>query len=663
MGKTKTSSFGTGKRESHDSSDFYNRSLFDTPEYEHSANLGGEGLYYKIFTPELSSHELTKIVVEPLGLWVDKVYCQSSESMMDIPDNSIALAFTSPPYNVGKDYDDNISFSDYLQLIENVAKEVYRVLRPGGRYIINIANLGRKPYIPLHAFFYDVHLRVGFLTMGEIIWRKAKGASGNCAWGSWKSAKAPRLRDIHEYLLVFAKQSFSRPDAGDSGISPTEFMDATLSIWDIPPESAKRVRHPAPFPVKLAERVIELYSYKDDVVLDPFVGSGTTCVAAENKGRHYVGFDTSEEYCELSRLRIRGKGKLYMPSEKTECSELSVAFGVLGLEDPMAVREDDTHRLFEGTLTPEKFSRFKKEYINPKNSLLYKRLISVGDKLRSAYPLFSNVTSLQWCGPHKQAKTDTGAKDLLVANTPVSVKAESNIIANRSPYVFFVSIPQGRVPPDRSENWYLSMALASYQDLYRSIRDLRLYQFSERYPESIVEFEQKATETDREELQSEIAKLDGEAKRIFNQKYIELCHKVAQASADEFNHNIREALNSTSRIGVIEHIVDNLFRIDTTEYILAGTFGKNVFAVKIPSLGKWKSKWELLSIEAIPNLKRKQSVVDILVSYKQKSDKEIHIAKFHVEIRWSHGKFCGNPEAKLYKEFAWRDIPFVESII
>jgi site-specific DNA-methyltransferase (adenine-specific) len=226
---------------------------------------------------------------------------------MQLPDNCVGLAFTSPPYNVGKEYDLDMSLDDYLELINNVGKEVYRVLRPGGRYIINVANLGRKPYIPLTSLFHNIHSEIGFLPMGEIIWQKAKGASGSCAWGSWKSAKAPRLRDIHEYLLVFAKQSFSRPDRGDSDISKEEFMDGTLSVWNIPPESAKRIGHPAPFSIPLAERVIRLFSYVDDVVLDPFVGSGTTCLAAKINKRHYVGFDISEEYCSIAEERIRAE--------------------------------------------------------------------------------------------------------------------------------------------------------------------------------------------------------------------------------------------------------------------------------------------------------------------------------------------------------------------
>jgi DNA modification methylase len=287
MKRTKTSSFGTGRRESHDASTFYSRNLFA-----------------KSTQPLLADAELSKIVVPPPGSWADQVYCKSSEHMKDVPDNSIALAFTSPPYNVGKDYDDDMSLEKYLQLISNVGKEVYRVLRPGGRYVINIANLGRKPYIPLHAFFWQVHTSLGFQAMGEIIWQKGKGANGSCAWGSWKSAKAPRLRDLHEYLLVFSKQTFSRPDPGRSTIERDEFMQSTLSIWEIPPESAKRVKHPAPFPIALASRVIRLYTYEDDVVLDPFLGSGTTCAAALMEGRHYVGYEISRQYRKIALERI-----------------------------------------------------------------------------------------------------------------------------------------------------------------------------------------------------------------------------------------------------------------------------------------------------------------------------------------------------------------------
>jgi len=290
---TKTSSYGTSKREGHDSSEFYRRNLYGVDQGDDPVT--GEA--------EVALYPNGCISEAMAGGWMDRIYCQSSESM-PLPDKSVALAFTSPPYNVGKDYDDDISMPTYLDLIQRIGKEVYRVLKPGGRYVINIANLGRKPYIPLHAYFYNLHQDLGFLPMGEIIWQKGKGANGNCAWGSWKSARAPRLRDIHEYLLVFAKGGFSRSDKGSSDITDEEFMEATLSIWNVPPESARKIGHPAPFPIALAARVIRLYSYIGDVVLDPFAGSGTTCVAAAQLERHYVGFDISPDYCKLAEERI-----------------------------------------------------------------------------------------------------------------------------------------------------------------------------------------------------------------------------------------------------------------------------------------------------------------------------------------------------------------------
>ncbi len=286
--KTKTSSFGVSNREGHDSSEFYERKML--------AELNPD-LMPQAASPASQASDLA------LEGWADRLYCQSAESL-PLPDQSVALAFTSPPYNVGKDYDQDLTLDEYLAFIGRVGKEVYRVLQPGGRYVVNIANLGRKPYLPLHAHFYRVHGEIGFLPMGEIIWQKGKGASGNCAWGSWKSAKSPRLRDLHEYLLVFAKDSFSRPDRGESDISPEEFMEATLSVWQIPAESARKVGHPAPFPLALAERVIRLYSYVGDVVLDPFCGSGTTCLAAKGLGRHYVGVEVEKGYCELAERRL-----------------------------------------------------------------------------------------------------------------------------------------------------------------------------------------------------------------------------------------------------------------------------------------------------------------------------------------------------------------------
>lgn len=285
---TSTSDFGVGRREAHDASAFYGSKLYLESEQN------------QVHSPE----DLAAVPVPEPGDWADRLFTHTAEDMHHLPDNSIALAVTSPPYNANKQYDDDLTLDEYLALISNVGSEVYRVLRPGGRYAVNIANLGRKPYIPLTAYFYQVHQALGFLPMGEIIWQKGKGASNSTAWGSWMNARSPRFRDLHEYILVFAKQSFSRPDRGESDIEKEEFMAGTLSVWEIPPESAKRIGHPAPYPVALVDRLVRLLSFSGDVILDPFIGSGTTAVAALLAGRRYVGYDTNLEYIVLAEERI-----------------------------------------------------------------------------------------------------------------------------------------------------------------------------------------------------------------------------------------------------------------------------------------------------------------------------------------------------------------------
>ena len=223
-----------------------------------------------------------------------------------IPDESVHLMVTSPPYNVGKDYDEDLDLEEYRGLLRDVFAEVYRKLVVGGRACVNVANLGRRPYIPLHSYIIEEMAEIGFLMRGEVIWSKAASAGSSTAWGSWLSASNPTLRDIHEYILVYSKGSMKREKQGrESTIKRDEFLEYTKSIWSFPTESAKRVGHPAPFPVELPYRLIQLYTFQGDVVLDPFCGSGTTCVAAMKTQRHFIGVDTSEEYVELARMRLR----------------------------------------------------------------------------------------------------------------------------------------------------------------------------------------------------------------------------------------------------------------------------------------------------------------------------------------------------------------------
>ena len=227
--------------------------------------------------------------------------------MDELPDNSIHLMVTSPPYNVGKEYDENLTLEEYREFLKRVWNEVYRVLVPGGRACINLANLGRKPYIPLHAFVVEDLLDLGFLMRGEIIWNKATSASPSTAWGSWLSAANPTLRDIHEYILVFSKGTFRRGNGNKrkNSISRDEFLEFTKSVWTFPAEPAKKVGHPAPFPVELPYRLIQLYTFEGEIILDTFIGSGQTAIAAIKTNRHYVGYDIEEEYVKLADRRIK----------------------------------------------------------------------------------------------------------------------------------------------------------------------------------------------------------------------------------------------------------------------------------------------------------------------------------------------------------------------
>jgi modification methylase len=292
---TRTQPFGTGKRESHDASDFY-------------ARFG---------TPELSDDDTLQDC--PVA---DKLLCGDARDMADVPDRSIALVVTSPPYYAGKEYEQALgeghipaSYVEFLTMLRDVFAECRRVLEPGGRLAVNVANLGRKPYRSLSGDVIRIlQDDLGLLLRGEVVWRKAKGATGSIAVGSYLSAANPVLRDVTERVVIASKGRFDRAVPRkererrglpfENTITKDEFFESTLDVWEIRPEHARRIGHPAPFPVELPERLIHLYTYRDDVVLDPFMGSGSTAVAAVRTGRHYVGYDTDAGYVALAEERI-----------------------------------------------------------------------------------------------------------------------------------------------------------------------------------------------------------------------------------------------------------------------------------------------------------------------------------------------------------------------
>jgi site-specific DNA-methyltransferase (adenine-specific) len=305
VGSTSTSSFGVGRRESHDASEFYAR--FAPPELTLDDTIAPR--------PELPQGEAACIEADARHLVLP--------DLTRLPDNCVALVVTSPPYFSGKEYEQALGeghvpgdYLEYLQMLRDVFAECSRVLEPGGRIAVNVANLGRRPYRSLSSDVIRIlQDDLGLLLRGEVIWRKGEAASGSCAWGSFRSAANPVLRDVTERVVVASKGRFDRARTvqqrrrlglpHETEIAPDEFVEATLDVWSIAPESAKRVNHPAPFPVELPQRLIGLYTFRDDLVLDPFMGSGTTLVAALRSGRRYLGYDTDPSYVARAKRRLK----------------------------------------------------------------------------------------------------------------------------------------------------------------------------------------------------------------------------------------------------------------------------------------------------------------------------------------------------------------------
>ena len=296
---TSTTAFGVGRRENHDASAFYAR-----------------------FHPPEVSDDDTVATAPDLG---DGCILGDARDMHHLPDASVALVVTSPPYFVGKEYESALaaadgdgiptSYLDYLSMLVEVFAECVRVLEPGGRIAVNVANLGRKPYRSLSADVIRIlQDDLGLLLRGEVVWQKADGATGSVAWGSFRKAANPVLRDMTERVVIASKGRFDRARPArrreeeglphQSTVTTDEFMEATLDLWRIDSELAGRVGHPAPFPVELPRRLIDLYTYRDDLVLDPFLGSGSTLVAALRSGRRGVGYDLEPEYIDLARERV-----------------------------------------------------------------------------------------------------------------------------------------------------------------------------------------------------------------------------------------------------------------------------------------------------------------------------------------------------------------------
>jgi len=228
------------------------------------------------------------------------------EVMAQIPDNSIHLAVTSPPYNVGKNYDnhnDRMEYQEYLDWLEKVWRETKRVLVPGGRFALNIAPTGIKDFVPIHHDFTNQMRKIGMKFRTEILWYKQTMLK-RTAWGSFKSPANPHIVPSWEYVLVFTKERDRLDgDPKNADITKEEFMNFSDGFWKISPET-QRNGHPAPFPEELIYRLTKFYSYKGNTVLDMFGGTGTVAVVAYKTKRHFIHIDISEEYNRVAQARL-----------------------------------------------------------------------------------------------------------------------------------------------------------------------------------------------------------------------------------------------------------------------------------------------------------------------------------------------------------------------
>jgi len=256
-------------------------------------------------------------LIKNASLYDPEIYFKSSENMSEVEKESVQLIVTSPPYNVGKEYvayNDNKQLDEYLDFLDRVWRECKRILCKGGRIAINVADTWRQPYIPLHCYISVRMLKLGFKMRGVIYWNKGASAGISTAWGSWRSPSNPTIRDVGEYILIFSKDSFKLESENKiPTITSTEFTEYTKSVWTFPTTNGVKDGHPAPFPEELPRRLIKFYTYLGDTVLDPFLGSGTTCKVAKAWGRKSIGYEIDKSYKPEIQKKVGRASELAIP--------------------------------------------------------------------------------------------------------------------------------------------------------------------------------------------------------------------------------------------------------------------------------------------------------------------------------------------------------------
>jgi len=256
-----------------------------------------------------NNNEFSKINNTIPKEYENKIICADSfEVLKKLPDNCIDLIFTSPPYNFGLDYESNGDaqyWDNYFLKLFEIFKECIRVLKYGGRISVNIQPLF-SDYVPSHHIISNFFLSNKMIWKGEIIWEKNNYNCKYTAWGSWKSPSNPYLKYTWEFIEIFAKGTLKKEgDREKADITADEFKKWVVAKWSIAPErNMKNYNHPAMFPEELATRVIKLFSFENDIVLDPFNGAGTTSFVAKSFKRRYLGIDISKEYCKVAENRL-----------------------------------------------------------------------------------------------------------------------------------------------------------------------------------------------------------------------------------------------------------------------------------------------------------------------------------------------------------------------
>lgn len=347
-----------------------------------------------------------------------------------------------------------------------------------------------------------------------------------------------------------------------------------------------------------------------------------------------------------------------MASKKTEATEISLGFGLIGIENPNNITDGQIAQYFNHTLSYEKYEEFLNSY-NGNYRDVCKDMITVGLRIRGKHSFIATCSSIKWVGPQNLMIATSLSKDLQMGPVAISAKATSDVVSNNSPYNLLIACPSGSATLTRSENWFLHVAKEEFQDYYSIFRK---HCFPEQ-AENSDDFFKNTSQRERKALVRRINSVSNANKEKIVQKYLDMCHKVAEMSALIFNENYHKSINSKRSQFVKSEIVKSFFRLDSSEYILAGVDKREKIGLKFPDINTWRNKYALINIVATPNLRAGQAIVNFDLTIRGKVGGEQYVFPYHVQIRWSHGKLCGNPEGKLYKNFAWRDLPFVEDLL